>query len=368
MPHLTRKFALASFLLAAVVSTSVVGGRWYFKPAVEVSSDPILECPEAVKIGPVEYGAVIEAHFTVANRGGSDLFLDQFRASCACQSLEVREGSKFVRAAEIRLAPGERAELRLVMSINERVNPSMRAPIFFRTNVPTRPEVAVLVDVPVVLSGFVAVPSSVIVGDVPTGSPAIHVVQLYDSRPARRTVTAVRTSDPARVTARFRAADAKESAPDEAGRGVLVGVIEVTVDTRMPAPINCELATTLSDGSTAPDVIRITGRVTAAVECSPAELYLPRATSSGPVYSAVCLVRSTLPSAELALAAVSTPDGVVVEVADHGVGVRRVVISLAKDCPRPELPRNVTVKMRATIGDQKHELEIPVRILPKDTK
>src|SRR5437762_13835775 len=60
-----------------------------------VASDPSLEMAETIDIGPQEFATIADAQFTVRNRGGSTLILDQFRSGCACNGFERKVGDAF---------------------------------------------------------------------------------------------------------------------------------------------------------------------------------------------------------------------------------------------------------------------------------
>ncbi len=330
---------------------------------------PVLECPAMVKVGPVEYGTVIEAHFSVANRGGSELVLNEFRSSCTCESIEVKRGDSFVRAGEVRLKPNESANMRLVMSVNERAHESMSTPIYFRTNVPDRPEAHLVVDVPVILAGLSAVPRSVTFGEVPLGSDSRHLVQLFDSRSVRRRVSEVRSADPARVRVKLLPHEDGVIRPDEAGRGVLVGTVEVTIDTKSPGQVSCDVMAYFAEGVTAPEMIPVAGRVVAPVEVYPPILHLPRSTANGFVYSGSCLCRNTLQSGDMALKVIQAPKGVSVKVAEAAPGgLWKIQVELTEEYGTPEVPRDLTVKLLAILGERQYEVDITLRIQPGGTK
>lgn len=270
---------------------------------------PILECPAIVNVGPVEYGTVIEANFSVANRGGSELVLNEFRSGCTCESIEVKRGDSFVRVGEVRLKPNESALMRLVMSVSERARESMSSPIYFHTNVPDRPEARLVVDVPVILAGLSAVPRSVTFGEVPVGSDSRHLVQLFDARTVRRRISEVRSSDPERVRAKLLPLKAGVAGLDEAGRGVLVGTVEMTIDTKSPGHVSCDVTVYWEEREASPETIHLAGRVVAPVEVYPPILHLPRSTTNGFVYSGSCLCRNTSTSGDMALKVTQAPKG-----------------------------------------------------------
>ena len=369
-----NRFTFAMAVLALVgISLHIFGDQGY--TFLNRSDDtisagaPILDCPAVVNVGPVEYGTVIEANFSVANRGGSELVLNEFRSGCTCESIEVKRGDSFVRVGEVRLKPNESAYMRLVMSISERARKSMSSPIYFRTNVPDRPEARLVVDVPVILAGLSAVPRSVTFGEVAVGSDSPHLVQLFDARTVRRRISEVRSSDPERVRAKLLPLKAGVAGLDEAGRGVLVGMLEVTVDTASPGRVSCDVTVYFEEPDVPPETIPVAGRVVAPVEVYPPILHLPRSTSNGFVYSGSCLCRNTSTSGDMALKVTQSPKGVSVKVAEAASGgFWKIQVELTEEYGTPDTPRDLTVKLLATLGERQHEVDIILRIQPGGMK
>ena len=325
---------------------------------------PDLECPEIVDIGPVEYGTVVEARFMVKNRGSGQLVLSEFRASCACQSVEVKRENGFVRAAEVRLGPDQTAEMRLVLSVNDRAQESLRTPIYFRTNLPAQPERVVIVAIPRILAGLVAFPSSLSLGEIPVGSSARYRVELFDARQKPRKIIRVRSRDSAHITAKLIPDFGLSQSPDGANRGHLVGTIEIEINTAVAGSIDNDVFAEIDDGSTAPDAIRVTGRIVAPIEISPSVLFLPRSTSVGQVYSGTCLCRSTS-GQDFELTVAQFPKGmsVTIEAAvPESPGMRTVKFELRREFLDANVgDGSVTVRMLATLSGRQHELIVPVR-------
>lgn len=274
-----------------------------------------------------------------------------------------------MRAGEVRLKPNESAHMRLVMSVTERSHESMSTPIYFLTNVPDRPEARLVVEVPVILAGLSAVPRSVTFGEVPVGSDFRHLVQLFDGRSVRRRISEVRSANPARVIAKLLPHQDGVTGPDEAGRGVLVGTVEVTVDTKSPGDVSCDVTVYFAELEAAPETIHVAGRVVAPVEVYPPILHLPRSTSNGFIYSGSCLCRNNSPSADMALKVTQAPKGVSVKVAEATPGkLRQISVELTEEYGIPEGPRDHIVKLSATLGERQYEVDIIVRVQSGGTK
>lgn len=203
------------------------------------------------------------------------------------------------------------------------------------------------------------------IGAVTAGSPVHRTVELFDARETPRKVVRVQCSDPARIAARFLPSAEVIRLPDDAGRGVLIGTIELAVDASMPGLIASDVLIYLDDGMAAPDAIRITGRVVAPIEVSPSVLFLPRASASGPLYSGECLVRSTAGDS-LTLAVDHAPKGVSVAISDAGSespGTRRVKLEVTQDFLNgDEGDGTISVQLSAIASGRRHDLSIPIRL------
>ena len=330
---------------------------------------PILECPAIVNVGPVEYGTVIEANFSVANRGGSELVLNEFRSGCTCESIEVKRGDSFVRVGEVRLKPNESALMRLVMSVSERARESMSSPIYFHTNVPDRPEARLVVDVPVILAGLSAVPRSVTFGEVPVGSDSRHLVQLFDARTVRRRISEVRSSDPERVRAKLlpsqgwcrRARRRRAGGVGRNGRNDHRHQVARTCLMRCDGLLGRTRGLARNDPSRRPS-----RRTSRGVPSNP-----PPAAFDN---QRLRLFRLLLMPEHLdvwghGVESDSGTQGVSVKVAEAASGgLWKIQVELTDEYGIPEVPRDLTVKLLATLGERQHEIDVTLRIQPGGTK
>ncbi len=333
---------------------------------VHVLRHPVLDAPSVVELGPQEYGGHAEDRFAVTNRGGGELRLDNFRTACACDGVERKVGDRYVRLTDLTLAAGESAELRLVQQVRGRVGEPLRSAVYFRTNVPSVPEAAVVVSIPRVLGGVTAVPASAHVGAVPVGANVRQVIDLFDAAARPRVVKQVTSSDPSRFAVRLLPPDPATPARDGVHREAPIGWVEVVVDTTRTGPINGDIRLVLDDGQAVPDSIRVSGRVVASIEVMPSALVLPRSSNDGPIYSGICLCRSTA-GHPLTLEPETAPPGISVTVtaAAGGSPAAQLVTIAARSEPPAEAsrPRSLVVRLTATVDGVRHLLEIPVQVL-----
>jgi hypothetical protein len=318
-----RLVVLAGVVALGLGGYLVAGGAARLSPAPAPNPDPVLDCPEVVDVGEHEIHSLAVGRFTVTNRGGAELVLDNVRTSCACSGLEQERGDRFVRVTELRVPPGESVGLVIRRAVGGAVGVSLDSPVYFRTNDPAAPERALRLVVSRVKGGVEATPRSVAFGSVPVGKVVREVVDVTDEWPDARALDRVVSSAPGRVRVRQLP---PEPSPDGTGRGRPLARLEITVDTRSPAAVDDRVEVYVA-GRSFPTVVPVSGKVTAAVEVSPATVLLPRKSDSGPLYEATCLCRST-EGKPLTLRVESAPPDVRVETPepDGSPPVRSVVV------------------------------------------
>src|SRR5262249_27681057 len=159
---------LAVPIFLGVASYFVVKGQWLrARPSVS-SPDPMIDYPAKVDLGECEMGDQVVGRFTIANRGGGELIVDQIRTNCSCSGMEQEKDGRFFRIDSLRLNAGEQADL--VMRVAVRgvpVGTEMLNIVEFQTNDPTHPTGRMEVVVRRVWGGVSTNPPSVIFGAAP---------------------------------------------------------------------------------------------------------------------------------------------------------------------------------------------------------
>ncbi len=349
-------------LLGAVayVESSVGFGRLW---ATWTHVRPVLELPPPLDLGERELGETVVARFTVANRGGGELLIDQVRVNCACSGLEREVEGQFVRVESLRLGPNEQTDLVLRLSVRGQAGSAVRNGVLFRTNDPDYPEAAVTAVVSRITGGVTAKPASVAFGAVPVGGEARRVFEVRDTAAKTRAIKRVVSASPERFSARLLPQESPSESTAEEGSGALLGRVEVTLLTQQIGPADGEVLVYLDDAVRQPDAVLVTGRVVAVVAASPSSLVLPRSSGAGPVYFGECLCRSNT-GKPLSLTLDSAPPGVsaVISVVRDNPSIRIVRIEWKPDPDGhvPEAPQ--PVRFRACAGDQEMVLEILVHV------
>lgn len=324
------KIVLAT-LFAGLAVASIVAVR--YRPAAPAPAVglPAISYTERIEFPECEIGEIAVGRVTIANRGGSELVIDDVSTSCSCTGLEREESGEYVKIVRLVVRPGE--EVPLVVRVAVRgvpIGASTATSVYFRTNDPNYPNGTITTAVGYVKGGVHAVPGSMMVGSVPIGASVVRTIDVRDDALRPRRVESAVSSHPERVSAILLPVEAHErEKPHPEGR--LVARVEVTVHTATPGDIDAAVSLSLEGADRQPDRVRVVGKVVAAAEVSPARVSLPRRSSSGPVYFAQCLVHSS-EGQEFALSLSQPPRGVTATVSSPGetLPVHTVEIAVAR--------------------------------------
>ncbi len=254
---------------------------------------PAVDYPAKLDLGNREEGQIAVARFTIANRGRQELAIDGIRTNCSCTGMEREQDGKFFRVNSLRIQAGEQVELALRVSVGGvPIGAHMRNILEFQTNDPAHPQGRIEALVRRVSGGIFTVPESVVAGTPVVGSKVRHVVEVRDSALRPRVVDEVKSTAPDRVTVRLLPDNERPKEGSRHPEGTVIGYLEVKVATDRPGPVQDAITITLKDETRPPHKVPVVGRVAAPIEMRPALLLLPRASSSGPVYTATCICRS----------------------------------------------------------------------------
>ena len=315
---------------------------------------PTLDAVGVVDLGSLERGALADARFSVRNSGDRELVLDQFHTDCTCEGVDYEVDGTFFSLGELRLRAGELATVRYRSVIKSPANIPFRSIIRCRTNDPACPEMSFLVLIPRVVGGLSASPSHFSLGVLEQGQPVVCTAELFDTSVPPRLVESVVSDAPERITAAWRPVKTA-SAPLSDGRR-LIGTLHFTVSTESVGEINTRIRYTMTKSPVTPEPLEIVGRVAAPAEIMPQDLYFPRLSGGGRVYTGDCLVRSAS-GTEFDLSLADCPCGVsVVIAAPTGGAYRRVTFTI--DPSRCE--RKAIVRLIAKVANKLQALEVVV--------
>ena len=157
--------ACASRAGSYLAATGVLRRAW----SENIKNDPRIEYPARLDLGNHEVGEIAITRFTIANRGGGELVIDDIHSNCSCTGMEREQDGRYGRVNSLRLKAGEQANL--VMRVSVRgvpIGAEMLNAVEFQTNDPDRPTGRIEAVVRFVSGGVSATPQSIIFGTVPS--------------------------------------------------------------------------------------------------------------------------------------------------------------------------------------------------------
>jgi hypothetical protein len=331
------------------------------------TQQPVLEMTSQLNLGKREHGQIVVARFLVANRGNGKLVLDEIRTSCACTGLERELDGQDLRVETLELWPGERAELRLRIGVRGRIGRAEHDSVYFRTNDPRHPEATFIAVIEEVTGGVWTSPANVNWGTVSLGAASSQQLEVYDSSSKPKTIKRVESTNPDAIAVRWVPAASSMRLALNANRATSLGRIELTANTKRPRSLSCRIKISLDDETRVPDLIDVTGRVAAIVEAVPAQLVLPRASSSGPLFFATCLCKSTL-GKRLALTFDEGSPGIRASITPLANNPSSAMVRIDWNpaaTSENNLGKPAFARFRAKAGEQEINLEIPLRLVAR---
>ncbi len=318
---------------------------------------PVIEYPAVLDLGERTANELVTSRFEIANRGGQELVINQVKASCQCGKLEREIDGRSEVIEQLRLAPGERADMVVHTTIRTDSAGTFSQMISFLTNDPNQPEGQITLLFRTTSGGLRVYPNAVQFGRLLIGQKTRQVVEVLDRDQPPQTVTKVMSMDPERVAIRWIPAAENGERRDE---GLLLGRIEAVPNTAQPLLLDTALRIEFADPKIEAAVIQVSGRVTSRLEVTPRSVVLPMSSGSGPVYTRNCLVRGS-DNRPLRLQIQSASPGLTATLLETPKGATRVI--RITWTPTPGEKARVTEKMvrlQGGSGAESETLEIPV--------
>lgn len=349
--------ALSCGILASLATVAAQTRAWraFWKLS------PVIDYPTYFDLGDHEKGDVVVTPFTIANRGGGELRIDEITSNCGCTGMEREENGRYVSLESIRLKAGEVAHLMMRVSVGGPLGFAAHNFVEFRTNDPQQPTGRIEVVVGRVSGGVFTTPESVVFRTVPVGCKARQLIDIWDPAATGREIKRVTSTGSDQISVRLirdtELPKRRETNPDR----VLVGQLDVTLAANHPGKINSTVLIEVAGREKRPDELPVVGTVAALFEMSPSVIVLPRSTSSGRVYSAKCFCRS-ISSKPVALTVDSLPAGVTAKVLSETVaGERAVEIVWDPQAGKEQkLGQRQTIRFRAKDGVNEAVVEFPI--------
>ncbi len=345
---------ITSFLAA----TGQLSRAWFSV----VERGPLIDYPGVIDLGEQELGDLAVGRFTITNRGGAELVVDQIQTNCSCTGMERERDGRYERVESLRLKAGGQADLAIRVSVRGvPVNAAMHNHVEFRTNDPTQPTGHIEVIIRRVQGGVSVTPPAVIFGQVPIGAPLRQVLEVRDTALEPRHIERITTTGTERLTTRLLPVEDLPQGPLRHPDGPLIGKIEVVLDTGRAGHNYGGIQIHLAGGIRSPDKVKVAWKVVAPVEMRPSSLVLPRQTANGLVYSAQSFCRST-GGKPLTLVVDSVPPDLTVEVLAGGDASSRIIrVTVDPERAKSSVTgRRQLLHFRAQVGGEKVALQLPV--------
>jgi hypothetical protein len=281
-----KKTRLACLALTAITVTAGVALAY----VVHSHRVPVVDYSELIDLGPRERGEIVVTHVTLANHGRYDLLIDHITSDCSCAGLEQERDGELMRLGELRLAPGDSAQLTLRVAVRGQPGSPFETAVHFQTNDPKHRLGTIRVSVPRIL-GMSIRPTSVPLGDVLLGTHVHREIEISDIGGNGIQVLAARSTRPNVVCAKL--AQVFFEQPVRSGNAsVPIARVEITVDALQEGSLDSTIELTITMSGRQETVsVPVSGRSVPPVIALPNQLNLPRNSGGVPVYSASCLCK-----------------------------------------------------------------------------
>lgn len=348
-------------LAVAVVASGAAW--WRFGAATGRPDAPAsIECPREIDLGTVEIHRTAEGVVPVTNAGGQPLTVRSIATSCGCLGVRVLPSREpLTPASAVVVPPGGRVEFAFVLRVAGAHGVRSGHTVRFQTDAPDNPAVEVrLTFTP--KARYFTDPNTLTFGDVTDESRPAATIDLFTTDPDDIPVVgAIVSSDPERVRVSYTPEPtggptvSAEAAPNSRRFGrVRVETAELKPGDSLDARVDVFAA-----GRSEPILaVPVSARAVRSVELTPAVLYLPRGSSTGPVYEGVALCRSNGNSLSLRVGAL--PPGITVAVENPSNDTGAVRVSVAGD-PKTA-GRESAVPLIAVCGGREYALSLRIVI------
>lgn len=353
---LHRSWWLFLPVLAACIGFGWSVGAWEWIRNRFPGAPPVIEYPAVIDLGDRTANEMVTSQFQIANLGGQELVIRQVETSCACGKLHREIAGKSEVVEELRLSPGERADMSVHTLLHAKSAGTFSQTISFLTNDPRQPEGRITLVYHTASGGFRFLPTAVHFGRLLIGQKARQVVDVLDSDQIPQMVTKVFSTDPVRVTVQWIPAKNKERRDEE----ILLGQVEVIPNTAQPFLLDAAVQIEFADPKIQAAAIQVNGRVTSKVEVTPESVVLPLSSNNGPIYTRNCVVRLA-EEQPWRLEVDSVSPGLEIALPDSPKGAVQVVrITWTPSSADGSRTTQKLVQLRARAGKECETIKIPV--------
>lgn len=258
------------------------------------SSVSQIKYPEVINFGVREIGDVAIERFFVENKGRENLIVNKIKTNCSCTGFEIKKNGEFVKANEFVIAPGKTEEVAVRLTV-QGIPPNSKATseIFFQTNDPDQKDCKIKLIIDRVKSGLSPIPDVIIVNDFKPRVEKKYLIDLFDDTEGFKQISGLGVSDKNRINVELILDDIKNDVKTDEHEKKKIGSIEVTIKSKDQCNFNEVIVIKKNDNTIMTNKIRIIGSILPSVDISPGAIVLPRKSSTGLIYKAKCVFRST---------------------------------------------------------------------------
>jgi len=283
-----------SALLVLMIGTSCFFFIFLFNMNKLGSSVSQIRYPEVINFGVREIGDVAVEKFFVENKGREKLIVNKIKTNCSCTGFEIKKNGEFVKANEFEIAPGKSEEVAVRLTV-QGVPPNSKATseIFFQTNDPCQKDCKIKLIIDRIKSGLSPVPDVIIIKDFKPRVEQKYLIDLFDDTEGFKQIAGLGVSDKNRIEVELFLDHFENDVKIDEHVNKKVGFIEVKVRSKGAGDFNEVIVIKKNDNTIMANKIRIIGSVLPSVDISPSKIVLPRKSSTGLIYKARCVFRST---------------------------------------------------------------------------
>lgn len=316
------------YALWSLACAGLFGLAFATAPDGPIFRPPRIDLPEEIELGERELGSIVVAPVAISNHGGRALEITEVGSNCSCSGLERQQNGDFVRIEWLTIRPGETVNLVVRVAVRGRAGEPANNEIWIRTNEIGQPTHWMRLHVTKV-TGVAVTPTQVLFGDLLPGAEGRQIVEVRDVGKQQLELLRIESTDPEQFEVRLLpVGSTDENASASSGR--LVARCEVFAKARAGGTIAGHVRFHLTrPGANVTAEVRVSGRTVPAVTATPSQIVLPRASTSGLVYHALCLCRNRLGD-PLTLTVESASEGLSASVApaEERAAIRTVRIGL----------------------------------------
>lgn len=353
---MSKRFVISGLVVLAA-TTALCWNIFGLSFAWTRNPRPILDCPLQFDLGVREHLESVNVDFVISNKGNATLQLKNFVSNCSCAGLYLKELSP-KRIDSLDIQPASSVDVQLQLTVKGIPGSTQESWVQFRTNDPSYPTVIVRSTVTYITGGMYATPSSLAFGSLRAGDDVMQTLEILDDGPTPRSIDSVSSLDPKILSLNLLSPKVRVG---EFRAPVVIGQLEVRPQTSRCGEFRSEIYVRSGDSQARTVCIPVTFRVAPPVEIIPNTLYLPRVTSTGPLYTGTVALR-TPDNRPFSILEIVAPAGWSVTRAGPG-SESLALLTVTRNMPPngEEMTRSIQIQVKVRVDDKDHDLILSVQ-------